>query len=200
MKHLLLVLGLLTLTACSTPTPGDTPPVVTNTPLEKADAPIPKVEKIVVEEWFDYGCGHCRTSHQVIKNLKAKYGDQLEVRERHYPLSAQTFVFAEASECARAQGRFAEFHDQVFTKYYGQYNVDNLSKIATAIDLPDLDTFNTCVSSGAQKDKVTTDVRAAQKLGVKGTPYFQINGELGIPGAISQASFESLFDQLLVTP
>lgn len=200
MKHFLLALGFLTLTACTAPAPSDTPPVVTDTALEKTEAPIPKVEKIMVEEWFDYGCGHCRTSHEVIKNLKAKYGAQLEVRERHYPLSAQTFVFAEASECARSQGKFAEFHDQVFTEYYGQYNIDNLSKIAAAIELPDLDAFNTCVSSGAQKDKVTADIQAAQKLGVKGTPYFQINGELGIPGAISQASFESLFDQLLVTP
>lgn len=199
MKHLLLALGLITLTGCNLPGGSDqnTPPVVTDQPLTETESPIPKIEKIVIDEWFDYGCGHCRTSHNAIKNLKEEYGDRLEVRERHFPLSAQTFVFAEASECARAQGKFAEFHDEIFTNYYGKFEVGNISKAASAVAIADLDTFNTCVTSGAQKDKVTADIRAAEKIGVSGTPFFRINNELDIPGAISEKSFKSLFDQLL---
>jgi len=195
MKKIYLAFILVLLAGCQTET-TEIPPVVTDQPLVQTESPL-RVQKIVLDEWFDYGCHHCHNMHDVIKDLKKKYGDQLEIREHHFPLSAQTFVFAEASECARAQGKFAEFHDEVFTNYYGQFQVGNISKAATAAGVPDLDTFNTCVSSGAQKDKVVTDVREAEKLGVRGTPFFMINNELSIPGAVGKASFEKLFDELL---
>ena len=193
MKKTLLGFALLMLVGC---TNTNTPLVVTDTPLTEVEAPI-KVDKIVLEEWFDYGCHYCEQSHGVVKDLKKKYGDRLEVIEKHYPLSASTMVFAEASECARDQGKFDEFHDEVFTYYYGKFEVSNLKKIATAVDLPDLDKFNTCVSSGVNKGRVATDTREAEKIGVSGTPFFRINTELNIPGAISKDSFEGLFDELL---
>ena len=195
MKNLFLLFSILVLTGCTQT--SETPPVVTDTPLEKTEAPIAKSQIIKIEEWFDFGCGHCRNVHGTMKNLKAKYGDKLQVTERHFPLSAQTFVFAEASECARSQGKFSEFQDKVFTDYFGKFTVENINKIAGEISIPDTKAFATCVSSGAQKDKVTADIKAAERLGVTGTPFFQINGELNLPGAVSQKSFESLFDQLL---
>jgi len=199
MKKIILGLALIILVGCQNT--GDeiveTPPVVTDTPLTQTAPPINKVEKIVLEEWFDYGCHYCEQAHSTVKNLKKKYGDKLEIVEKHFPLSARTMVFAEASECARDQGMFNEFHDEVFTYYYGKYDVSNLKKIAEAIKIPDLDQFNTCVASGVNKGRVTTDTREAEKLGVSGTPFFRINKELNIPGAISQQSFEGLFDQLL---
>ncbi len=196
MKYFVLALSALVLVGCqNTATQSDTSNTVQI--QSQASNNTAKVSKVVIEEWFDYGCGYCQQAHNILTKLKGKYGDKLEVRERHFPLSARTALFAEASECARAQGKFAEFHDEVFANYFGKFEVENISKIADTVDIPDRALFDTCVKSGAEKDAITTDVRDAEKRGVKGTPFFLINDQISIPGGLTEAGFESILSQIL---
>jgi len=71
MKQLILILTVLVLAGCTQT--AETPPVVTDTPLEQTDTPIAKSQVIKIDEWFDFGCGHCRNVHGTMKNLKKKY-------------------------------------------------------------------------------------------------------------------------------
>lgn len=74
------------------------------------DAPI----KIV--EFADFECPYCRSVVPIIEGLFEKYGDKISLEYRHFPLSfhASAQKAAEASECAREQGKFWEMHDLIF--------------------------------------------------------------------------------------
>ena len=46
---------------------------------------------IQIVEFFDFGCGHCKTAAKTMDSLKEKFGNQINVVSRHYPLSPKTF-------------------------------------------------------------------------------------------------------------
>lgn len=72
--------------------------------------------KIRLVEFSDFECPYCIRAYPVVKNLMAKYGEQMSVEYYQYPLpfhpNAQKA--AEASECAAEQGKFWEMHDAMF--------------------------------------------------------------------------------------
>ncbi len=154
----------------------------------------PEVVKII--EFFDYGCGHCRNAHEITVNLKEKFGEKIEIIEKHFPLSPATFLVAETAECARTQGKFNEYHDTLFLNYFGNYQPENLQKAAESVEL-DMDEFNACATSGSEKGVVEADRKFGESLGVKGTPFFLINDSIPVPGAIPEQSFERLIQQVL---
>ena len=147
-------------------------------------------------EFFDFGCGHCRTAASVVGNLKKDYGDKLVVEYHHFPLSARTTRVAEASECAGTQRKFLEFHDLEFENYFGKTDDRALRSVANAVGVEDA-SFMMCLNSGIMKSKITQDKVLAQKYGVQGTPYFVLNQELVIPGMLPEGKFRELIDGLL---
>ena len=76
----------------------------------------PDNAKIRLVEFSDFECPYCVRAYPTVKNLLAKYGEQISVEYYHYPLpfhpNAQKA--AEASECAADQGKFWEMHDKLF--------------------------------------------------------------------------------------
>jgi protein-disulfide isomerase len=75
-----------------------------------SDAPV----KIV--EFADFECPYCAGVVPTIDGLFEKYGDKISLEYRHFPLGfhASAQKAAEASECAREQGKFWEMHDMIF--------------------------------------------------------------------------------------
>lgn len=60
----------------------------------------------------------------------------------------------------------------------------------------DSNKFKTCVTSGKYKDKVAQDLAAGEKLEVRGTPGFFINGKF-VGGAFPLESFKEIIDKEL---
>ena len=83
-----------------------------NAPTQgKSDAPV------VVIEFSDFQCPFCSRALPTVKQVLSEYKDKVLFAYKHFPLTqihplAQKA--AEASECARDQGKFWEFHDQLF--------------------------------------------------------------------------------------
>jgi len=136
-------------------------------------------KKIKIVEYFDFGCGHCRQAAEVMPKIKKKFDAFVTVEQKHFPLRPETFFVAEASECARVQGKFQEFYDQAF-KNFGVYSVEKINEIAGDIGL-DKKAFSLCVSTGIKKTDVQKQKNEGQQLGITGTPSFVIDGIL-IPG------------------
>ena len=68
-------------------------------------------------EYGDYECPACGSLFQTIRQLHAKFGADVRLVFRHYPLSGihpHAEKAAEAAEAAAAQGRFWEMHDLLF--------------------------------------------------------------------------------------
>ena len=105
-----------------------------------------------------------------------KYPDSVKVVFKHYPLSfhKQALPAALASMAAAEQGRFWEYHDELFI------NQKSLAKekyleIAENLGL-DLKKFSLDMMRPSLRQKIEQDVAEAKKAGVTGTPTIFVNG------------------------
>src|SRR6266496_2839362 len=73
---------------------------------------------VMIVEFSDYQCPYCHSVEPTVKELLTKYGDKVSLSYRDFPLTAihsQAMIAAIASRCALEQGKFWEYHDQLFT-------------------------------------------------------------------------------------
>ncbi len=132
--------------------------------------------KVTLVEFADYQCPHCKTASKAVKKLLERYGDQLQVVYRDFPInpSGISRKVAEAAVCADQQGQFWPFHDLAFERqsYLKAIKPDML---AQQLGL-DMDKFNSCFALPETKARVTASLEEGQRLGISGTPTFFING------------------------
>jgi protein-disulfide isomerase len=151
--------------------------------------------QITIEEYSDFECPFCARAYPTVNQLKAEYGDKVEFVFKHFPLSFHPNAqkASEASECARDQGKFWEYHDVLFEQK--TLDIDSLKKHAADMGL-DVAKFNSCLDTGAKTAKVQADFTEGQGKGVRGTPTFFINGQ-SIVGAQPYENFKSIIDGIL---
>jgi len=156
----------------------------------------PKNAPITVVEFADFQCPYCKRSEETVKELRQEYGDKMRLVFIDFPLSFHQYAFqaAEAARCAGEQGKFWQYHDELF---------ENQSKLTTQ-DLKDaaaklkLNTkkFDTCLDSGKYADAVHNAMSEGSAAGVDGTPGFFINGR-PLTGAQPAPMFESIINEEL---
>jgi protein-disulfide isomerase len=141
---------------------------------------------VTVVEWSDFECPYCAKEAPVLAHLRAKYGKDLRVIYRHFPVlfHPDSMIAAEAAAAAAEQGKFWEFHDAVFA-HFGHLSRADLESYASASGL-DLVRFRAALDERRYHDAVVAEGAAAQALGVEGTPTFFINGQ-PIIGAAGEA-------------
>lgn len=154
----------------------------------------PEDAPIVIVEFSDYECPYCQKWHaEVWPQIQSKYGDQVRLVYRDFPLSGMhpnASPAALAANCAEDQGRYWEFHSALFS---GKYPLSTKSYIAISNDLGmDGEAFAACFDSQKYKDEIEEDYQFAAQLGIQSTPTFFING-LAVVGA---QPFE-MFDQVI---
>lgn len=78
-----------------------------------------KDAKVKIMEFTDFECPYCAKSFPTIEALLTKYGNNINLEYRSFPLPAQMHPdaqkAAEAALCAGDQGKFWEMHDKMFT-------------------------------------------------------------------------------------
>lgn len=82
-----------------------------NAPVQGANG-----AKVTIVEFSDFQCPFCSRSFPTMEQVLKDYDGKVKLAYKHYPLSfhPRAQITAEASECARDQGKFWEFHDQLF--------------------------------------------------------------------------------------
>jgi protein-disulfide isomerase len=73
---------------------------------------------VMIVEFSDFQCIYCHQVEATLKNLLAKYGNRASLAYRDFPLTQvhpQAELAAEASRCAGEQGKFWEYHHQLFS-------------------------------------------------------------------------------------
>src|SRR5712692_449101 len=149
-----------------------------------------------IVEFSDFQCPYCRTAEPTLKDLLAKYEGRVSLAYRDLPLRqihGQAQLAAEASRCAGEQGKFWEYHDQLFTS-------PNLERVALleyarALKL-DEKQFESCLATGKYKTQVERDLQEGTQAGVSGTPGFFING-IPLSGAQPLDSFARTIEEEL---
>jgi protein-disulfide isomerase len=105
-----------------------------------------------------------------------KYPDSVKIVFKHYPLAfhKQAFPAALASMAAGQQGKFWEYHDELFLQQDSLSNNKYL-EIAQNIGL-DVKEFSLDMMRPSIRKKVEQDINDAKKAGVTGTPTIFVNG------------------------
>ena len=151
---------------------------------------------VVIVEFSDYQCPYCHQVEPTVKSVLAKYGDKVSFSYRDFPLSAihqNAMIAAEASRCAEEQGKFWEYHDQLFTASSLEKN--SLIEYARNLKLDDKQ-FEACLTTEKYKTDIENDETEGRKAGVSGTPGFFING-IEVSGAKPESEFTSIIDDEL---
>jgi protein-disulfide isomerase len=153
----------------------------------------PKDAKITIVEFSDYECPFCKQWHaQVWPQLQKKYGSQIRLVYRDFPLFGlhnNAEPAAEAAHCADDQGKYWEYHDQIFTGSY-PLSRSGYDGMASALGL-DVKKFDACLDAGTYKNIVQANYDFASNLGVQSTPTFFVNG-MAMVGAQPFETFDKV--------
>ena len=136
---------------------------------------------ITILEWGDYQCTFCHKFHQSTLNVIKK--DFIETGKvklvfKDFPLNGpDSKLAAEATYCAHDQGKYWEYHDEVYKNWKGEntgwITRDSLSGFAVTVDL-NLDNFNECVDKHKYLEKVNQLHEFGKEIGIDATPYFLV--------------------------
>ena len=155
---------------------------------------------VTIIEFSDFQCSYCKKFWaDTLPKLKEVYIDQGKARfiYRHFAiLGKHSEQAAQAAECAADQGKFWEYHDQLFKNQGGlAFTEARLRQYARNIGLNG-GVFDSCLESGKHKDKVERETTAAAFVGGRGTPFFIVN-QRHLVGAQPFDVFRKVIDEEL---
>ena len=163
-----------------------------------ADGPArgPATAPVTIVEFSDFECPFCARVVPTLEQVKEKYGDQVRIVFRQYPLDMHPNAAkaAEASLCAQDQGKFWEMHDAMFADQK-KLAVADLKATAGTLGL-DAAAFGSCLDSGKHGPKVKEDMKAGVLAGVSGTPALFVNGRF-LNGAVPFEAIAEVVDDEL---
>lgn len=143
-------------------------------------------DKVLIVDFFDLECAHCKKNYLMVKELAARRADQITIVHRHFPLDAicndlvsasvhpDACRAAEAVECAGLQGKHDEMLDILFA-HQGQLFAENLPRLAAKAGL-DKEELQRCLDEHRTAPVVLADARAGAKLAITSTPTLFIGG------------------------
>ncbi len=170
--------------------------------LGSNDAPITLVE------FGDYQCLFCnKFFHETEPSILENYVETGKVKiifKDFTIIGPDSIGAAHATHCANDQGKFWEFHDELYNNWAGENNgwasSENLVNFAQNIGLNE-EEFNQCMSDGKYKQLVTASTNDARNLGITGTPAFFVIGPdneiTRISGAQPYEVFHNIFQEEL---
>jgi protein-disulfide isomerase len=132
-------------------------------------------QKTIIE-FSDFQCPFCQKAHEELKQF-SQHHPEVQMVYKHLPLTQihdQAMPAAKAAWAAGKQGKFWEYHDQLFVNQ--QILSDSLYQmIAQDLHL-DLDRFNHDRASKAATASIEADLKWADELGATGTPFYVLVG------------------------
>lgn len=157
----------------------------------------------VVDLWCELECPDCHRALTDVHALRARYGDRIEIRLRHFPLEKHKHAYAaaQAAEEAAVQGKDWAFIEAVLgrTAELSRAGEPLLLEVAGELGL-DVEEFDTALIDGRHMLIVDADQAEGKAIGVTGTPTYVVGGER-LDGGKSQDGLreriESLIDGLL---
>jgi protein-disulfide isomerase len=154
---------------------------------------------VTIVEFTDFHCPFCKRVLPTLSQISAKYGDQVKLVYKDFPidkLHPGARRGHEAARCAGEQGKFWPYHDKLFANA-PKAGPDDLKAYAKEVGL-DSAAFDTCVRNGKYQSAVQKDIDEGGAAGVTGTPAFFINGRL-LSGAQPLESFARVIDDELAS-
>ncbi|WP_328324769.1 MULTISPECIES: DsbA family protein [unclassified Streptomyces] len=159
--------------------------------------------RVVLDVWCELQCPDCHSALDDVRALRARYGDRLDLRLRHFPLEKHRHAYAaaQAAEEAFEQGQGWPYTEAVLARTAELTSRGEPVLLETAGELGlDTDEFDTVLIDGRHMLTVDADQAEGKAIGVTGTPTYVIGGER-LDGGKSQEGLreriEEIADRLL---
>ena len=132
---------------------------------------------VVLVEFADFQCPHCKHAAEMIDDLVEEHGDKIAVYYKHFPLRGhgQSELAARASMAAKRQGRFWQMHDLLF-EHQRSLSPGKIERFARRLGI-NATKFREDLNSPVIAQLVRSDKAEATKTNVRGTPALFINGK-----------------------
>jgi protein-disulfide isomerase len=136
---------------------------------------------ITILEWGDYQCTFCYKFHEntldIINDDFIKTG-KVKLVFKDFPLNGpDSLLAAEASYCAEDQGKYWQYHDELYKNWGGErtgwITRESLDRFAVTVDL-DLVKFNTCLDEHKYQNRVILLYEFGREIGIDATPSFLV--------------------------
>lgn len=164
--------------------------------------------KITIVEFGDYQCHQCynwfhNTKDSIVENYIDTGKANLVFVDIAF-LGRDSPKAAAATYCAEEQGKYWEYHSQLYNYQEGidsgWANSERLKAFATDLEL-DMELFNSCLDSGKFNKRVQFNTLEAKNQGVTGTPTFVIINSDGqeqkLVGAQPYPVFKNILDSMI---
>ena len=164
--------------------------------------------KVTIVEFGDYQCHQCynwfhNTKDSIVENYIETGKVNLVFVDLAF-LGRDSPKAAAASYCAEEQGKYWEYHDQLYNYQEGidsgWANSERLKAFAQNLEL-DEELFDSCLDSGKFNKRVQFNISEAIKHGAKATPTFIIVNSEGdqqkLVGAQPYSVFQNVLDSMI---
>jgi protein-disulfide isomerase len=155
------------------------------------DAPLQLVQ------FVDFENPDCVHGAEIMRELKANYGDKLHFVVRQFPLryNPHARLAAEAALAANAQGKFWEMHDKLLANQK-QLDRASLERYAAELQL-DVKQLRAALDHQTFEAAVAADVALGEELNVQGMPTLFVNGERMLNAVDRDSVLEAAEEHLL---
>ncbi|MET9999912.1 DsbA family protein [Streptomyces microflavus] len=154
---------------------------------------------VLLDIWCDLECPDCHQALSDVRAVRARYGDRVEIRLRHFPLEKHKHAYAaaQAAEEATAQGQDWPYIEALLarTADLGRTGEPVLLDVARELGL-DAEEFDTALIDGRHLLIVDADQAEGKAIGVTGTPTYVI-GDERLDGAKSQEGLRERIEEII---
>lgn len=159
---------------------------------------------VAIVAFCDLQCPDCANAMSKLKTVLPAYEGRARLVFKNYPLN-HIHPWAEAAaigaRCAYEQKpeAFWALHDHFFEKQ-GEVNARNVREVVATVGAKagaDCAKLLACFDAKATLPVVQRDVYEANKLGVRGTPTFLVDGRFVFSETLTEEQFKALIDEAL---
>lgn len=157
---------------------------------------------IVLVEFFDYQCGHCKTMNAIINQL-AKANPDLKVIYKELPIFGEDSRHAsKLALAAHKMGNYKAVHN-AFMSEGAKLTKDKVNEVLSKLNL-NISDYEKASKDNAFSQEISQNTNVARKVGIRGTPAFIIAKNVGkpdmeivfIPGASNLMRLQQAIDSL----
>jgi protein-disulfide isomerase len=140
----------------------------------------PQDAPVTIVEFFDPACETCRAFYPIVKNLMAKYPNDVRLVFRYAPFHQGSDQVVKLLESSKSQGKYQAVLEAVLAAQpswadHGQPNIENAFKAAEQAGL-DLSKARKDMENPGMQAVLQQDMEDLTALKVTKTPTFFVNG------------------------
>jgi protein-disulfide isomerase len=150
--------------------------------LARMHSPVfgPQDAPVTIVEFFDPACETCRAFYPIVKNLMAKYPNDVRLVFRYAPFHQGSDQVVKLLESSKSQGKYQAVLEAVLAAQpswadHGQPNIENAFKAAEQAGL-DLSKARKDMENPGMQAVLQQDMEDLTALKVTKTPTFFVNG------------------------